>query len=212
MLAVYGQIYQTGADVWTLFGGWALLIAPWVVAARFEPLVLLWLVVVEVAIALWADQIAGREWEEWMVLVVAAPLAVAWQVREWLGARAGGQVAASRWFARVMFIGMATALTGLVVVSILEAGRSDESPVGVVAVGLLVGAAVLVLRRDRVDLVQATGLAAAAITVVTFGVGRLVLEGFHTEAGAVLLLAVLVIGEVAVAAMWLRRLWQGGAR
>ena len=188
-----------------------MLIAPWVVAARFEPLVLLWLVVVEVGIALWADQIAGREWQEWMVLVVAAPLGVAWQVREWLGARRE-RLGASRWFARVMFIAMATALTGLVLVWIVEIGRADEFPVGLVAAALLVGAGVLVLRRDRVDLVQATGLAAAVITVVTVGVGRVVLEGFRSEAGAVLLLAVLVIGEVAVAAVWLRRLWQGGAR
>ena len=35
LLGVYGQTYQTGADPWGLFAFWALLILPWVVAARF---------------------------------------------------------------------------------------------------------------------------------------------------------------------------------
>ena len=33
-LAVVGQIYQTGADVWQLFAGWAVLMLPWVVLSR----------------------------------------------------------------------------------------------------------------------------------------------------------------------------------
>src|SRR5262249_50903036 len=41
LLAVYGQAYQTGADPYELFAGWALLILPWVGLARLAPLALL---------------------------------------------------------------------------------------------------------------------------------------------------------------------------
>jgi uncharacterized membrane protein len=46
LLAVYGQIYQTGADSWGLFFTWTLLIAGWAVLARFAPL---WLILVGLA-------------------------------------------------------------------------------------------------------------------------------------------------------------------
>ena len=51
-LAVFGQIYQTGAESCELFTGWALLILPWVLFARFGALWLLWLVLLNVALAL----------------------------------------------------------------------------------------------------------------------------------------------------------------
>ena len=43
LLALFGQVYQTGADTWQLFFGWAILILPWVLIARFPALWLLWL-------------------------------------------------------------------------------------------------------------------------------------------------------------------------
>ena len=43
LLALFGQVYQTGADPWQLFFTWALLALPWVWVARFELLWVLWL-------------------------------------------------------------------------------------------------------------------------------------------------------------------------
>ena len=43
LLALVGQVYQTGADSWQLFFGWAVLIIPWVIVARLPALWLLWL-------------------------------------------------------------------------------------------------------------------------------------------------------------------------
>lgn len=43
LLALVGQVYQTGADSWQLFFGWAVLIIPWVFLARLPALWLLWL-------------------------------------------------------------------------------------------------------------------------------------------------------------------------
>src|SRR5688500_17727132 len=44
LLALTGQVYQTGADTYELFAWWAVLILPWVLVGRFTPLWLLWLV------------------------------------------------------------------------------------------------------------------------------------------------------------------------
>ncbi|MFT5094357.1 MAG: putative membrane protein, partial [Porticoccaceae bacterium] len=51
-LAVFGQVYQTGADAYQLFVGWALLILPWVVMCRLAGLWVLRLAIVNVAVSL----------------------------------------------------------------------------------------------------------------------------------------------------------------
>src|SRR5690606_37988950 len=38
LFAVFGQIYQTGANAYDFFLGWTMCVALWVVVARFQPL------------------------------------------------------------------------------------------------------------------------------------------------------------------------------
>ncbi len=45
LLAVYGQIYQTGADAFELFLGWAILIFGWVLISKFDALWFVWLII-----------------------------------------------------------------------------------------------------------------------------------------------------------------------
>jgi uncharacterized membrane protein len=54
-LAVYGQVYQTGAASYELVRAWALLILPWVLLGRFVPLWIFWLGLVNGLIVLWPD-------------------------------------------------------------------------------------------------------------------------------------------------------------
>ena len=55
LLALFGQVYQTGADTWQLFFVWALLITPWVVIARFPTLWLLWLGLINASLMSYFD-------------------------------------------------------------------------------------------------------------------------------------------------------------
>ena len=52
ILALYGQVYQSGADPYTLFLGWALLILPWTVLLRFDPAWALWCAVANTSLYL----------------------------------------------------------------------------------------------------------------------------------------------------------------
>ena len=60
-LAVFGQIYQTGADAYQLFVGWGLLILPWVLGSASPALWLVWLVVIHLGVELWGMQVAVPE-------------------------------------------------------------------------------------------------------------------------------------------------------
>ncbi|MGP4118715.1 DUF2157 domain-containing protein [Psychrobacter aquimaris] len=53
LLALFGQVYQTGADTWQLFFGWAVLIIPWVIIAHFPALWLLWLGLINACLTLY---------------------------------------------------------------------------------------------------------------------------------------------------------------
>jgi len=59
LLAVYGQIYQTGADAFELFFGWAVLITGWVLISGFAALWLVWLLLLNISAVLYWDQAFG---------------------------------------------------------------------------------------------------------------------------------------------------------
>lgn len=59
MFSVFGQIYQTGADAYDLFLGWTVFILLWAIAVDFPPLWLLTVILVNITISCYIDQIAS---------------------------------------------------------------------------------------------------------------------------------------------------------
>lgn len=57
LLAVIGQVYQTGADAYELFAAWAVLILPWTLAGRSAALWACWAAVAYTAALLYSTQV-----------------------------------------------------------------------------------------------------------------------------------------------------------
>src|SRR5690606_38751362 len=57
LFTVFGQIYQTGADAYALFLTWTAGITLWVVVARFPPLTLIYLLLVNITLVLYYRQV-----------------------------------------------------------------------------------------------------------------------------------------------------------
>lgn len=55
-LAVFGQVYQTGANSYVLFTTWTLLILPWVFLQNFSPLWAIFFIVGQIGLTLWRNQ------------------------------------------------------------------------------------------------------------------------------------------------------------
>lgn len=68
-LAVFGQIYQTGADAYNLFMTWALLILPWVILSEFAALWFVWLVISNIFLVLYWDQAVLPKYQSEMMIV-----------------------------------------------------------------------------------------------------------------------------------------------
>jgi len=56
LLAVIGQVYQTGADSYVLFLLWSLFIIPWVIISDFSSIWIFWYVLVEITCMLFLSQ------------------------------------------------------------------------------------------------------------------------------------------------------------
>lgn len=69
LMAVFGQIYQTGANAYDFFLGWTLFISLWVFISNFPPLWVVFLILVNTSIVLYSQQVASN-WSEVFVFTV----------------------------------------------------------------------------------------------------------------------------------------------
>lgn len=67
LIAVFGQIYQTGANAYDFFLGWTLLIAIWVFVSNFAAMWLVFIVLINTTFVLYTEQVAS-DWGSVQVL------------------------------------------------------------------------------------------------------------------------------------------------
>jgi uncharacterized membrane protein len=204
LLAVYGQAYQTGADPYELFLGWSLLVLPWVALARFGPLWLLLILLVDTALCLYWVQILSGEGTT-LAVVVALVNGGAWAVHELLAAR-GVPWLEGRWLPRVLALMTMAPLLALGEYVVVEPREADTA--SRVALGLLVLVMVLAYlfhRQVRSELFLLTLDAVSLMTLVTTFIGRFLLKSVDLDAGLFsFTMALLIIGEVGLTVWWLR--------
>ena len=63
LFAVFGQVYQTGANAYDFFLAWAIFVTLWVVVSNFAPLWLLYLILINTTLILYSQQVT-REWSD----------------------------------------------------------------------------------------------------------------------------------------------------
>jgi uncharacterized membrane protein len=66
LFAVFGQIYQTGANAYDFFLAWTIFVTLWVLVSNFAPLWLLFLVLINTTFFLYSQQVA-KDWSEVLV-------------------------------------------------------------------------------------------------------------------------------------------------
>jgi uncharacterized membrane protein len=221
LLALYGQVYQTGADPYGLFLGWALLIAGWAIIGRQPAIWFLMLVLANLSLILYWTQVLYPPPGFWGLTQILGPLV--WLGTTVMDARLGSlvfllnvavlvawEVIARRdagrppglWFPRLVAVGaLANVVIGtlMVILGPREAGTIWHLAAPVFFV-IFTGVSFWYYRHQRRDLLMLTACLTGAIVIVTTLVGRMV--DFDTDTA--LLLAFLVIAQTAGAAFWLR--------
>lgn len=122
LFAVFGQIYQTGADAYDLFLGWTLFTILWAVAIRFAPLWLTFIGLLCTTIWLYNIQIAARgSWE--MILLANAVTwicASATVITEWMSIK-GSLNKQNRWFVSLLSLATIVHTSYLMMLAISDA-------------------------------------------------------------------------------------------
>ena len=122
LLALTGQIYQTGADAFELFAAWAVTVVPWVIVARFAPLWLLWIALLNLSVALYFVTFrwgllgitAGETGTMWTLFALSLALVL------WEAGALRGIPWMSRWAARVLAVFAGCFATTIGVLSVLD--------------------------------------------------------------------------------------------
>lgn len=202
LLALIGQTYQTGADTFELFAWWALAILPWVLLGRFAALWLVWIAIVQLALALYYQAFGGwfglmfpLDRPLWLHLALNTALLVAWE----RAAAAGIMWLRERWALRVL------ATTGGVFATALAlyATFGTSSGFGMGQLGWLAWLALtyyLYRHRARDVFVLAGAVLSVVIVAAAIPSRHLRLSGPEVS----LFLGVIVIAVSGLGGWWLR--------
>ncbi len=208
LVALCGQLYQTGADSYELFLYWALLIAGWVLLSRFTPLWLVWMALLNLSILLyWWQVMGGQGAQIYLMLFVPNLLALlAWEIGHarrlsWLS---------SRWAPRLLAIPIFLALTSASLELVLGFSWPSEPEfkarqgwlLAMLVLLILTSAGVLYrYSRRTLDLFMLTLCAACLLAVLDTWMGH---QMGAWRSGTFFLMGVLLIIEAVSVVAWLR--------
>ncbi len=202
LLALFGQTYQTGADTWQLFATWGVLILPWGVLGRFEPLWVLWIGIVNVAIVLYFSLFhffffAETRGTALAMVLFNALVLIAWEYRR----RATSDT--PRIGVRIVAMLTGTAATTLALDAIVEGFRHGHVMWGMVWVVWIVLHCWIYRRHIRDLFLLAEGCLSVIMVGIAF-LGRVLFDSHLYEAGGFLIMALALIFAGSGAATWLR--------
>lgn len=213
LLALFGQTYQTGADVYELFFMWALLGLPFIIAGRWWAGWAVWLCILNTALILFCGFVPGQgilwvffaRWNFTPALLVLLPafanLAVWWLAEQSIADRVGAR---SPWLSRLAVSFGAMFATWSGVLAIFSAASRHQS-LGLTWIALLVFLTTIVVRsiRSRSDVLPLT---AASATVIILGACAIA-DGIHGgEVGTVFMVALWLIATSTASGRWLTKL------
>jgi uncharacterized membrane protein len=208
LLALIGQIYQTGADPYELFAWWAVLILPWTIASRTAVLWLLVVVLINLAVGAYFQAFRGfgpmfgGGGALWTLAILNAFLLGAWE----LAASTGVSWMEERWSARIVAAISGIAVTSLALWAVFESG--DTGPLALPAYASWLAGIYFYYRHRTTDLFVLAGSVLSVIVVVTALVGRQLLRQID-NAGGLLITGLLVIAMSAIGAWWLKNIPAG---
>ena len=204
LLALIGQTYQTGADTYELFGVWAAMILPWALIARFAPLWIVLLALVNLSVSLYfhafhgmLGSILGTQSQFWALAGVNTLALLVW---EWCS-RGGVAWMRERWPARVMVTASGICMVMVALHALFEFRGS--SALGIAGYLAWAAAGYACYRYFVKDLYALAGGVLASIVVVAAFLAKHLRD--YGDAGGFLFIGLVVIGLSAAGAWWLRR-------
>ena len=207
LFAVYGQVYQTGADPYELFATWTLVILAWVAISQFAPLWLAWLILLNISVFLYWWQILLWPWAGLFGALALLNIAVLglWELFaarkiDWM---------AGRWMPRILVCAVMATLVMAMQITIWD-GESD--PFRALAPVLYLGTLAVCLWLYQSRMHDVFMLAASLLSGIVVLTSLMIKVAGWEEPAVYLFYGLLVVAQAGGAVFWLRRIQQGWER
>lgn len=207
LLAVYGQVYQTGADSYELFAAWTLLILAWIIISQFAPLWLAWLILLNISVSLYWSQILLWSWAGLFDALALLNLAAIgfW---EFFAARKIDWMA-GRWMPRIL---LCAALSVLVIAMQIAIWGGESDPFIALTPVLYLGTLGVCLWLYQTRMRDLFMLAANLLSGIVVLTSLMIKVAGWEEPGVYLFYGLLVVAQAGGVVFWLRRIQQGWER
>lgn len=123
LFAVFGQIYQTGADAYDFFLAWTLFITLWVVVSNFAPLWLLYIVLINTTFILYTEQVV-KDWPPILVITLLFLFNTAILLTFIFLEKDKKIESVPKWFTYILALGSVTFATAGMIFGILDEDQS----------------------------------------------------------------------------------------
>ena len=187
LFAVFGQIYQTGANAYDFFMAWTVFIFLWVIVANFSALWFVFMLLLQTTVFLYAEQVA-HHWPETSVFTSLAWINVVFII--------GAKVIDKRWYAIANWLEYALAMAAIVFITsasseVIFHSYLDNTPIySLLSTLLIFGAGLFYgLKARKSVYIALVGLSSLVLIM------NLILEYSH-DAGSFFLASILMVGGV----------------
>jgi uncharacterized membrane protein len=119
LFAVFGQIYQTGANAYDFFLAWTLFITLWVIVSNFAPLWLLYIVLINTTFILYSQQVV-KDWSEILIVFILFFINTAFLIASVLLSKYKKIENLPNWFTTILALGSTTFATIGIIFGIME--------------------------------------------------------------------------------------------
>lgn len=135
MIAVFGQIYQTGANAYDFFMGWTAFITLWVVISNYPPLWLVYLILANTTFILYSQQVAS-DWTEVFIITILFLFNTSILVLSLYFQRLKNEIKMSQWFTNTLAFASVSFSTIGICIGIFDARQPSFFVLIIMAAGI----------------------------------------------------------------------------
>jgi uncharacterized membrane protein len=119
LFAVFGQVYQTGANAYDFFLGWTMFITIWVIVSNYAPLWLIFITLINTTLLLYSQQVA-HDWSEVFVFTLLFIINILFLTATLFGKKFNNQTKPPIWFSNLIALASVSFGTIGIVIGIFD--------------------------------------------------------------------------------------------
>ena len=208
-MAVFGQIYQTGADAYQLFMMWSLLTLGWTIISNFAPQWIFWLAITNTFLILWWDQAAlpERDMEHMIYVFLIILNGAALGLREYFVTDKSKAWLHPRWIRVLLTIAVLLPMLIPIVVFVVEPNRATPSIFTAAIIGFIGHGLTYAFYRYKMQDMWSLAATILSVCIIVEAAGlKLLAEMFDDfEFFMFLLMGLMTLGIFTTAVIYLRK-------